>query len=936
MNSIDEDVRRKFESAWISNQAAISIREFLPNLSAEAYLGTLEELVSIDLEFRWRHNQGQQSNSDQTVSAENTLMPTRVEDYLREFPELDSPDTVARLVEQEIVARRNSGFVVEQSEYLSRFPRVSIDASLFEQEFTRPLSSASSTSMSFPQPFGSYILTARLGQGGMGAVYRARQPSAGREVAIKIADVGSANSYNQNVIATRFETEAHAAASLNHDNVVPIFDVGNIDGQPYYAMRLIEGGDLSSMSKQDPLEPKQAARYMLGIAHGVAAAHALGLLHRDIKPQNIMVDAATGRAMLTDFGLARWAVDDSGLTHAGQVLGTPSYMPPEQISDSSKIDERADVYSLGGTLYQLLTGKPPFKAADVHETLRQVIHEEPVPAARLNPAVPGELDTICLKCLEKDPAARYLTAQAFAEELERFLDGRPILAKPANSITRLRKWCVRNRSLATALAGLLVVSAVAFVGLIIFVAILTSLNSTLNTRNQQLTISNANTSVALTTARSSLDNFYTQFSDEPILKMPGVAPLRQRFLQQSFELYDKLAAVEGDTSETKLEQAFARSAAGNLIIELNQSPDEAEALLKQAVASAEQLHTLSSSELSFRVRSNAFNGLGKIARRRNELEQALTYFGQAEAVRRAWLEATEESTEASTEVTRKLANAMMNQGLILAALDRLIESEVKQADAQQLRRQLMDAGAGNDQVLRDFAMGLHNLAMLEFKQGQPEEIVRRLHAASTEFRNLAGRTPNDFGLWKLLSSSLIYEGNFIVQYESPDDYADGVACVAEALKNLDSMVDLSLSQPAVCIEMLDLYQIGIQTLLSVQGLEDARPEWMAPSAGDSIDNVSQLIGELKSRLSADPSLKLTAKAQGDFLAIEAVSLRHRAEFLFSNSQPFDALRAIEDAVAFCEANLTHLGQQPESISTAELLRGEIAVLAELKNYVLQE
>jgi tetratricopeptide (TPR) repeat protein len=309
--------------------------------------------------------------------------------------------------------------------------------------------------------FGDYELLEEIARGGMGVVYRARQVRLNRQVAIKMILGGHLASTTE---LARFRAEAETAARLQHPNIVAIHEVGDYAGQPFFSMDLVAGRNLAHLVRDRSLGARRAASYLKTIAEAVHYAHSRGVLHRDLKPSNILIDESD-QPRITDFGLAKRlessALSDphSPITLSGQVLGSPSFIPPEQAAGrKDAIGPASDVYSLGAVLYHCLTGRPPFMAETVTGTLRLVAEQPAVPPRLLNAGVPRDLETICLKCLEKEPRRRYATALELAEELGRFLQGEPIQARPAGPAEKVGRWCLRKPALATALLLLLLVA----------------------------------------------------------------------------------------------------------------------------------------------------------------------------------------------------------------------------------------------------------------------------------------------------------------------------------------------------------------------------------------------------------------------------------------------------------------------------------------------
>ena len=342
--------------------------------------------------------------------------------------------------------------------------------------------------------FGDYELIEEIGRGGMGIVYRARQVSLNRFVAVKMLLHGE---FSDEAFVRRFKIEAEAAAQLDHPHIVPIYEIGEHGGQHYFSMKLIEGGSLAerisecgmssaepkaafigppssgeeerSMGGQvsslnEPRSTRDAVRLFATVARAVHYAHQHGVIHRDLKPHNILLDR-DGQPHLTDFGLAKLLERDTGLTVSEAVMGSPAYMAPEQAAGQTKhLTTAADVYSLGAVLYALLTGRPPFLAETPVATLRQVIESEPIKPRQLNKSLDPDLETICLKCLEKEPPRRYGSAEALADDLERWLRCEPILARPASALDHARKWVRRKPAIASLAAATIVLLLAVAIG----------------------------------------------------------------------------------------------------------------------------------------------------------------------------------------------------------------------------------------------------------------------------------------------------------------------------------------------------------------------------------------------------------------------------------------------------------------------------------------
>ncbi len=406
-------------------------------------------------------------------------LPAGPEAYLARFPELGpavrrafevtAPPPAGTDRAGAATHRPVPSATLQATEALAPVPRLGPEPTVFREPDNAPVETIGgdrTTDFREPRPtngvalgsvryFGDYELLKEIARGGMGVVYRARQVSLNRPVALKMILAGQLAGPDD---IRRFHIEAEAAAKLDHPGIVPIYEIGEHDGQHFFSMGFVEGTSLAARVVDGPLPPREAATLTMHVAEAMHYAHSKGVIHRDLKPGNVLLDDR-GRPKVTDFGLAKTLQADSGLTDTGQVIGTPSYMPPEQ-AEGREVGPAADVYALGAILYCLLTGRPPFQAASPMDTLMQVLDREPLPPRQLNPGVPRDLETIALKALEKAPGRRYESAAALGADLDRWLRGEPILARPVGPIEKAAKW-VRRRPVIAGLGAAVVLIGLA-------------------------------------------------------------------------------------------------------------------------------------------------------------------------------------------------------------------------------------------------------------------------------------------------------------------------------------------------------------------------------------------------------------------------------------------------------------------------------------------
>jgi serine/threonine-protein kinase len=433
---------------------------------------------------------------------------------------------------------------------------------------------------------GDYELLGEIGSGGMGVVYKARQRSLNRVVALKMIGAGRLSTTADR---ERFRHEAETVARLDHPGIVPVYEVGEWDGAgtgpalPYFSMKLFEAGSLADRLDRFAAEPRAAARLVAEVARAVHHAHQRGVLHRDLKPANILLDA-DGRPHVADFGLAKRTLTDgepgeASLTAPGALLGTPGYMAPEQAL-GAPLTTAADVYGLGAILYALLTGRPPFRADSVLETLEQVRDREPEPPASLNPRVDRDLQAVCLKCLAKRPEQRYGSAEALAEDLERWLAGRPIRARPVSPTLRLRRWCRRNPVLAglSATAGLAVLASLVVLGVSTGLVWWQSAQkeAALKAEKEQRQRAEAKERQA---RRAVAD--YMRVADEWLASEPRMTEAVRDFLEKALAFYEELSQDQGADPELRYRTAQAHHFLARIRVRLGQRQEAHQSYRRQ-------------------------------------------------------------------------------------------------------------------------------------------------------------------------------------------------------------------------------------------------------------------------------------------------------------------------------------------------------------------
>lgn len=591
-----------------------------------------------------------------------------------------------------------------------------------------------------------YELEKKIGQGGMGVVYKAYHRSLRRTVALKIITGGG---LRDEIDIARFHIEAEAAARLDHPGIIPVYDVGEHNGNHFYAMAYVEGPSLSSFVGQDAkkLPPRRTAKIMEQVCRAVQYAHDRAVIHRDLKPANIMLENGE-IPRLADFGLAKNMHEDDGLTMTGQVMGTPSYMAPEQATGKlDQISNRTDVYSLGATLYALLAGRPPFAGGTMLETIRQVVRADPEPLTQIVHAIPQDLQTICEKCLAKNPQDRYASAEEVADDLRRFLDGFPISARPLSFWARGWRLCQRHPVESSLLA---VALTAIIVGSIVSVNYGIQANQALHAvkRNQQ-------------ELRSALKKTFVFASEDVLAQEPGMQAARATLLNSAQEYYAQLAEEAPDDIESQRELADAQFMLAKVQMALKQD-DIALATLDDALRTQESILKKQPEDVALLIAmSKTHNQHARLAQKQWQALTQLQDVGklrerEATAAERqliSWKSHSKQAIELrkkavqlqpeNIEYQRLFASALMNEANALSVRG-MIGRDLKLHD--QARELFLEAQQVRLAVLEDFPDELlmrRDLGQGYFNQANNEVSAAEHEADDSEYFNRLQRSVDD-------------------------------------------------------------------------------------------------------------------------------------------------------------------------------------------------
>lgn len=714
---------------------------------------------------------------------------------------------------------------------------------------TRPTSKASPASSrrsaEVPQVLGDYELLEELGRGGMGIVYRAKQRSVNRLVALKVIRpdrLASMSLSNQRKTIDRFRLEAEAAARINHDNLVTVYEVGCDAGMHYFSMRFVEGSSLSDAIRVHPAENRVAAGWMEPICRAVEAVHRQGILHRDLKPQNILLEQSTGRSLLADFGLAKLADDETAMTQTGDAVGTPAYMSPEQFEDASRIGPAADIYGLGATLYCVLSGRPPFQASSAIQTMKQVLESDALPLRQLNPAVDRDLETICMKCLDKSPARRYESAASLADELKRYLEGRPILARPVSLPERTARWCRRNPLVATLIG-------VSFAAVVFGVV-------SLGVSNVRTEAARKRSEESFHEAKSAVNDLFTLVSEERLLNEPGLQQVRRDLLERARGYYERFLERRSNDPALQTELAATKFRMGLIEEALGEPQKALDWFTKARVWQKAQVAAQPDSLDAARALSNTLTAIGRVAAQRNKLDEATENFTAAETLRERLIEKSSKAAE-KFDLLRLHANARMNLGLVERKRGNLDQARALYLEAQDKRRKALPTNPQDRAMRRDLAKGFYNLANLAIDRNDEAALRENIDEAIKRYEELLTENPRDFDDQYLLSLCYRLRADLFaaLTQRDPQFMPAAIDDYSKASRIVQKLFDLNPSVTKYHTELVSLLINLGQLFAQQKEFDQARAQYLL-----ALKLIEELENSRGGNEPTDPSLRQTIEA----------------------------------------------------------------------------
>jgi eukaryotic-like serine/threonine-protein kinase len=729
-----------------------------------------------------------------------------------------------------------------------------------------------------------YEILGELGRGGMGVVYKARHIKLNRLTALKMVLAGAHAGPSQ---LARFQLEAEAVASLQHPNIVQVYEVGEQDGCPYLALEFVEGGALDGLLADQPLPPREAAALVEQLARAMHLAHLRGIVHRDLKPANILLQMTNDQGPMTkqaeedrpssslvighwslvipkvtDFGLAK-RLEGEGNTCSGSILGTPSYMAPEQaVGNPRDVGPHSDVYALGAILYECLTGKPPFRGRHVMETLSLVQNSEVVPPSKAGAAgIPRDLETICLKCLQKAPAKRYVSAEALADDLRRFLDGEPITARPVGRVERLIKWA-RRRPAEAALVAVSLLAVVSLLGGGVWY-------------NARLRAARDRAEARSRLARQAVDDMYTHFAERWLGDQPQMDEVQEQFLLKALQIYEGLAAEEENDPSLRRETAQALTRMGQIYRTLGRTAEAQKAFDRAIALQEDLLETHPGSEQYRQDLANTHNWKGELWRTTDRPTDAALCYDRALVLQDAL--AREHPKQAVYR--QELARSHYNRGLARAGTADLGGARQDMEEAIRLLNDLEGTQPGEPAYQQETARVYLNLGAVVFDPlGKEAEAAQCYGEAIRRLDDLRTRFPHKPEYRRELAVAHNNFGNL----RSRRKPREALQSHQEARRLLEQLVEDFPARPAYQSELANTLNSLGAVILRVGGKEAAKEAeilWQqsqvrferlcrdSPGSADYHDRSAQALGNLG-------WLKLRQKAPVEAARLLEAAVKH--------------------------------------------------------------
>jgi tetratricopeptide (TPR) repeat protein/predicted Ser/Thr protein kinase len=712
-----------------------------------------------------------------------------------------------------------------------------------------------------PAVVPGYRLERELGRGGMGVVYLATQDGLNRQVALKMVLSGDHASATEK---GRFLAEAEAVAAVRHPGVVQVFDFGTHDGRPFFALEFLAGGSLTDKLKGTPLPAKEAAKLVEAIARAVQAAHDVGVIHRDLKPGNILFDA-DGTPKVTDFGLARKGDSNTGLTATGAILGTPSYMAPEQAEGRKDVGPAADVYAVGAILYECLTGRPPFRAATPLETIHQVLKDDPVPPSRFSPKLPRDVETVCLKCLSKDPRKRYPTAGAVADDLHRFLTGEPIVARPVSAAERGWRWVKRNPLLAVVVVGgpLLLVGTT----LIVLIALLMTAAA-----NWQLASARLNAEARLVEARQerekaharlekaveAVDKMMTRVNSERWATNPALQDERRQVLEDAVAFFAGFTGEDSNDPRVRAETAKAHTRVGGAYLMLSEL-DKSAAAFREAILRYDGLMAEFPDHPEYQAAASEVHALlGNTHALSARYDDArVAYWRAVELADLARVQ-----TPLSTEYMWRAVEARASLGYFYMQFDRAKGAKVIEP---MLKLGVRIGGDPDDRYEHRvaYAFALTVAALYDLTAGNIPAMLDKYTTAERIVESVKDQPAPTGRAWELLTHTraiVAVQLGTLTATALPVGLAEKRAGASRVASGVDLYDTLLRANPKA-------FPYLLQKFLALRGLADIRSQWKEPEEAEKLNVAADrlLEGMLRENPHLDWVVALDVKRQSELL-----------------------------------------------------------------------